>query len=375
MIEKIKRKKIFIFLYIIIFISFAYSITIGTNWHSEPGAVSDNRVYHDRYAEELGLSEKSKKHREFHGGMAGDAIHYIMIAMGRSDVSHTPYTYRILVPTTVGFFAKYLSKEQKNDEFYNDILFKKISFLWRGINLFCCFLLILIPFYHYRNFIISEKSPQIFVPLILMNLINAGVILTVPYSLLDIPSYVIFSLAASFFFLKNFFLLSIIIAIGILVKEVSIILYFPLLYLFIKEKFYLKFKNILMFFLPLIIFILLRHFISGSITDMGQMRYDILKNPFDFYYLKRNLFETGLQNFSARVANSLIFVILISFYLRIKFKLEKEIFIVCILFTFLIILLNLLFGSGVMRVCQIALPFLLFYSLESIFKKYNNLIC
>ena len=108
---------------------------------------------------------------------------------------------------------------------------------------------------------------------------------------------------------------------------------------------------------------------------MGQMRYDITKNPFDFYYFNRNFYDVGLQNFSARIANSLIFVILISFYLRIKFKLEKEIFIVCILFTFLIILLNFLFASGVMRVCQIALPFLLFYSLESIFKKYNNLIC
>lgn len=373
--EIIEKKKILIFVYIIIFISFAYSITIGTNWHSEPGAVGDNRVYHDRYAGELGLSEKSKKHREFHGGMAGDAIHYIMIAMGRSDVSHTPYTYRILVPTTVGFFAKYLSKDQKDNEFYNDILFKKISFLWRGVNLFCCFLLILIPFLHYRNFIFSEKSPQIFVPLILMNLINAGVILTVPYSLLDIPLYVIFSLAASFFFLKNFVLLSIIIAIGILVKEISIILYLPLMYLLISEKFYLKFKNLLFFLLPLIIFISIRKFISGDITDMGQMRYDITKNPFDFYYFNRNFYDVGLQNFSARIANSLIFVILISFYLRIKFKLEKEIFIVCILFTFLIILLNFLFASGVMRVCQIALPFLLFYSLESIFKKYNNLIC
>ena len=370
--EIIEKKKILIFVYIIIFISFAYSITIGTNWHSEPGAVSDNRVYYDRYAEELGLSEKSKKHREFHGGMAGDAIHYIMIAMGRSDVSHTPYTYRILVPTTVGFFAKYLSKDQKNHEFYNDILFKKISFLWRGINLFCCFLLILIPFYHYRNFIISEKSPQIFVPLILMNLINAGVILTVPYSLLDIPTYVIFSLAASFFFLKNFVLFSITIAIGILVKEVSILLYLPLMYLLICEKFYLKFKNLLFFLLPLIIFISIRKFISGDITDMGQMRYDITKNPFDFYYFNRNFYEVGLQNFSARIANSLIFIFIISFYLRLKFKIRKQTYIFCVSFAFFIVIANFLFGSGVMRVSQIALPFLLFYSLESIFQKYKN---
>ena len=153
---------------------------------------------------------------------------------------------------------------------------------------FCCFLLVLIPFFHYRNFIFSERSPQIFVPLILMNLVNAGVLLTVPYSLLDIPTYVIFSLAASLFFLKNFILFSIVISIGVLIKEVPILLYFPFLYLLIKEKFYLKLKNLLIFLLPLIVFIFVRKFISGSIMDMGQLRYDIFKDPLDFYYFNRN---------------------------------------------------------------------------------------
>ena len=137
--------------------------------------------------------------------------------------------------------------------------------LWRGVNLFCCFLLILIPFFHYRNFIFSEKSPDIFVPLILMNLINAGVLLTVPYSLLDIPTYVIFSLAASLFFLKNFLLFSIVVSIGVLVKEVPILLYFPLLYLLIKDKFYLKFKNILIFFFTLL-YLFLQESLFRSIT-------------------------------------------------------------------------------------------------------------
>ena len=365
------NKKISIFIYLIIFFSFAYTITIGTNWHAEPGTLANSGIY-EEYAERLELSEKSKNHREFFGGMSGDAIHYIMIAMGKSDISHTPYTYRILVPTVVGFFAKHFTKDLKNYEFYNDILFKKISFLWRGVNLFACFLLILIPLFHYRNFILSDKSPQIFLPLILMNLVNAGVILTVPYSLLDIPTYVIFSLAASLFFLKNFVLFSIVISIGVLTKEVSILLYFPLLYLLINEKFYLKIKNILIFFLPLVVFICARKLVSGSITDMGQMRYDIFKDPFDFYYFNRNFYDVGFKNFFARVGNSLIFIIIISFYIRIKFKLEKQIFNVCILFTFLIILATFLLASGVMRVSQIALPFLLFYSLESIFQKYKN---
>ena len=84
--------------------SFAYTITIGTNWHSEPGTLHDSGIY-EEYAEVLELTEKSKKHREFSGGMSADAIHYIMIAMGKSEISHTPYTYRILASKGCWFFC------------------------------------------------------------------------------------------------------------------------------------------------------------------------------------------------------------------------------------------------------------------------------
>ena len=57
----------------------------------------------------VGALRTIKKTQKFHGGMAGDAIHYIMIGMGKSDVSHTPYTYRFLVPVTMGF-CKILNK-------------------------------------------------------------------------------------------------------------------------------------------------------------------------------------------------------------------------------------------------------------------------
>ena len=73
------NKKISIFIYLIIFFSFAYTITVGTNWHSEPGTLANSGIY-EKYGERLELSEKSKNHREFLGGMSGDAIHYIMIA-------------------------------------------------------------------------------------------------------------------------------------------------------------------------------------------------------------------------------------------------------------------------------------------------------
>ena len=105
---------------------------------------------------------------------------------------------------------------------------------------------------------------------------------------------------------------------------------------------------------------------------MGQLRYDIFKNPFDFYYFNRNFHEVGIQNFSARVANTSLFIFVISLYIRIKFKLEKQKYILCLFFGVFIVLLNLLFVAGVMRVSQLTLPFLLFYSLESIFQKYKK---
>ena len=65
MSEEIKlKKKTPIAIYLIIFFSFAYTVTIGTNWHSEPGTLADSGIY-EEYGESLGLTYKSKNHREF----------------------------------------------------------------------------------------------------------------------------------------------------------------------------------------------------------------------------------------------------------------------------------------------------------------------
>ena len=129
MSEEIKlKRKTPIAIYLIIFFSFAYTVTIGTNWHSEPGTLADSGIY-EEYGESLGLTYKSKNHREFYGGISGDAIHYIMIAMGRSEVSKTPYTYRVLV--RILGFCKIFIKSNKTVNF-TMIFYLKISFLWRG---------------------------------------------------------------------------------------------------------------------------------------------------------------------------------------------------------------------------------------------------
>lgn len=359
----LKRKKI-IFTFFLILSSFSLTAVISTNFHLEPSYVRDNTSYFFKYGSEIGLSEKSKHHREFSGGYAGDAIHYIMNAMDKEHLSHTPYTYRVLIPKIAGAIAKqFVNKKETNN--YEDKLFKMISFIWRGINIVSCFLLMLIPIIHFRKFIFEKKIPFEFPLILLMNVFNMGVIMTAPFSLVDIPTYVIITLGASFFFNNNIKLLTLIICLGVFIKEITIILMLPLLYLiWFKEK-----KNLiidgLILIAPIALFLIFRIFISGDATDMGQLGYSF-KDPLNFHYLDYHLNKSGIEKFFARIFFSIgiIFIIFLHYRLWYK-KLHKEFFMILVL-TISVIILNLLLASAVIRVIQVVAPFLIFYILESI---------
>jgi hypothetical protein len=76
-------------------ISFSYSITVSTNYTFEPAFFKKADLNCYDYNKKIPLSDKMCDHREFLNYAAGDSIHYFMIAMGKDDLSHTPYTYRI----------------------------------------------------------------------------------------------------------------------------------------------------------------------------------------------------------------------------------------------------------------------------------------
>ena len=365
--EKLLKKKKLIIIIFLILSFFSLSAVISTNYYSEPSYVRGNEGYFEKYRSGIGLTEKSRIHREFNGGYAGDAIHYIMIAMDKEDLSHTPYTYRILVPKLAGIIAKKLV--DKNSKTYEDDLFKKISFIWRGINIASCFLLLLIPIIHFKNYIITNKLPFEFPLILLMNVFNMGVIMTAPFSLVDIPTYVIITLGASFFFNKNLKLLTLTACVGVFLKEITLILMLPILFLaFLNYK-----KKLLTSFLclltPILIFIIFRSSISGDATDMGQLQYS-LSDPLNFYYFKRHVYEVGLLNFLARVFFSLGIVFIIFILHRIWYKKFKLEFLIILALTFSIIILNLLLASAVIRVSQVVTPFILFYILETIRAKH-----
>jgi hypothetical protein len=269
----------------------------------------------------------------------------------------------VLVPKTAGIIAKQLV--DKKSDTYQDDLFKRTSFIWRGINLISCFLLILIPLIHFQKYIFTTKVPFEFPLILLMNVFNMGVIMTAPFSLVDIPTFVIITLGASFFFNRKIKLLALTACIGIFVKEITLILMLPILvlaFLNYKKNF---FQSILCLIIPFVIFIIFRNFISGDAADMGQMRYS-LSDPLNFYYLKRHIYEAGLLNFFGRVFFSIGIVSIIFILYRVWFKKYKLEFLVILALILAIIILNLLLASAVIRVSQVVTPFIVFYILETI---------
>ena len=125
---------------VFVIFSVAYSITVATNFTFEPSYVSSNAGYFDKYKDKLNLTENIRGHREFLGGAAGDAIHYFAVALGKDDVSHPPYTTRLLLPKLAGFLAKSSLIFEKTDLINNDILFIRISLVNRFLNILFCFL-------------------------------------------------------------------------------------------------------------------------------------------------------------------------------------------------------------------------------------------
>ena len=361
---------------VFIIFSLAYSITVATNFTFEPSYVSSNVGYFDKYKDKLNLTENIRGHREFLGGAAGDAIQYFAVALGKDDVSHPPYTTRLLLPKLAGFLAKSSFIFEKTDLINNDILFIRISLLNRFLNLLFCFLLVAIPFWVFRKIIFSKSCPISISILPVMNLVNIGVIMTAPFFMVDISLYVLFTFAAYFFFRQKTYKLFFVVCISLFAKEISMVLLVPLFYCVTKEKKINFYKKLLIIILPLFIYFFSRQIISGGFLELGQLRYNFLKDPFDFYYLKYHLnLQWGIFNFITRVVSSIGIIVIISFYMFNRFRVSQDKFLVVLFMLGLVIILNLLLASGVLRVSQVVTPFFIFYilySYENIYKKLTH---
>jgi hypothetical protein len=365
------NKKIFnfkdnIIITMLLIFSFAFTITVATSFTFEYAYVPPNTTHFDKYKEKLNVTEEIRTHREYLSGAAGDSTQYFAIAMGIDEASFPPFTTRLLLPKLAGFIAKSSLFFQKIDFVNNDILFKRISLVNRFLNITFCSLLVLIPLFAFRKIFLIKMCPIAinFIPLV--NVVNIGVVMTAPFFMIDVFQYLLFTIAAYFFFRKKIYKLFFLVCLSIFAKEISLILIIPLFYSVFKEKKINYYKKFLIIFFPLILYFVSRKIISGGVFELGMLRYNILRDPFDFFYLKYHLgSQWGIFNFIVRVLSSVGIIYLISFYMFLRFKFSKEKFLIISFMLFLVIMANLLLASGVLRVSQVITPFIIFYILNS----------
>ena len=196
--------------------------------------------------------------------------------------------------------------------------------------------------------------------------------MTAPFLMLDIPTYVLFTAAASFFFRKNFLGLFATICIGVFLKQIVMVLLIPFWFLLIKENKASLILKILFGLFPIFLFLGSRYFFSGEFSDFGQLGYDITQDPFEFRYFKIHVYELGIFNFIGRILSSIGFVLIITIFIYFILKKNKDLFVVIIFMTVSILVLNLLLASGVLRVAQVATPFLIFYCLHVLCHEKNE---
>ena len=177
-----------------------------------------------------------------------------------------------------------------------------------------------------------------------------------------------------FFYKKKILLYLITTCFAIAIKEISIVLIIPILFLLIKDNKLHALLKTLIFSIPLIIFFSIRLYFSegalglnighnGSIVNLK----DILDNGFSSFYYLKEVHGASTENlllFLIRAFIAVGFIYLIAFYLRLRFNLNSEYFIVTSLILFSVVLAVFLHASGVQRTIQIATPFLVFYSIS-----------
>lgn len=369
------QKKDYLFIFFVLILQFSISLTFSNNNPYETAfrIDKDNTVY-ELYGKKIGLSENIKNHREFLNGASGDSIQYFTIAIDKIENSRIPYTYRFFYPKIIGYLAKTLTSENKESEYYKDELFKKVSFLVRFSNLLSNALLLIIPIICFQKFFLGNNRSILASFILVMNVLNGGNIMNSPFFNIDQLNMVFFSLAAMFFYKKKILLYLITTCFAIAIKEISIVLIIPILFLLIKDNKLHALLKTLIFSIPLIIFFSIRLYFSegalglnighnGSIVNLK----DILDNGFSSFYYLKEVHGASTENlllFLIRAFIAVGFIYLIAFYLRLRFNLNSEYFIVTSLILFSVVLAVFLHASGVQRTIQIATPFLVFYSIS-----------
>lgn len=340
---------------IIATVSISLTSILGMSFLIEPAFEPGNPDACER-AVKSGFSENICSHREFANSAWGDSMAYFSMAVG--EKSYAPYSLRPFIPSAVGALAKFtLSEEQKNDK---DRLFRHVSNLMVLLNLLTGISLILLPILYFRKLLLYDQSDMALI--VLTGVINLGVIQTAPFFMLDLASYLVFMLAAAAFFSRNILLLSLVACVGILIKEISIVLTLPILVLALESK-PRQFLNALYIFLPLFVFSGLRLLMGEDPMSMNY-GWNITAGEIKLGYLIFHL--GGIDNFfifAIKVMAGIGGILSLAIYFYKTYRLEKKIFLTIGALVLAVVAANALLASRVPRVVGVVTPFLLFYVL------------
>jgi hypothetical protein len=300
--------------------------------------------------EVIAISEKGKFNFFFNtdkNSAYGDEVEYIKIALGEKSIP--PYSLRPLLPRLVGsiagIFAQIVDKENTRSTQMN--LLQPVMSFMNSVFLAIATLLLYLSI---KKYLEDELLSGI---LALGLIVNVGTIQTSQFFMVDVVSYCIGAIAVYFFSQKKYLYLSIMIGLGILVKEVIIIYAILLIYPIIEDKKQIL-KNITLLFIPVIVFISIRLLMNVDPLSM-QYGWNISKGEVKLSYLIQHVGTIkSTIYFGLRVFFT--FGVLWFFAFKAWAYKDKKLIIILFLMVLAIIFANLLLASRVTRVISVMFP-------------------
>ncbi len=340
----------------IAFIGIWFAVSFSVRFSLESAVTDPDPESCIPFISKRGLTESICSHPELLNSAWGDSLHYFSIAAGEG--SNPPYSLRPLIPKFIGTTTQF-AMDALNIPYSKDNFFKATSLCFQVFNGACILALLLIPLIHFRKGLLNSPITML---LISLNAVNIGVLQTAPFFMLDVPSYVVFTLAASAFFMRRLVLLGLIAAFGISIKEITIILIIPLIYLWWTsgEK---RIQSLWVVALPVAVFISIRYLNEIDLLSV-QYGWNISKGEIKLHVLAAHLasFKHALY-FSMKVLAAVGAPLIISVFLYRKFKTGRGNFFTCLAMLLAVVLANLLLGSRVPRVVESVSSFFIFYAL------------
>lgn len=283
---------------------------------------------------------------EFNGAY-GDSTQYMRMALG--EESYPPYSLRPFFPKLVGYTALFVANiiDKENTKATQLNLLQPIMSFYNSIFLAITTIFLFLAI---RKYLDDELISGL---LSLGLIVNVGTIQTSQFFMLDVASYAIGAMAIYFFAQKKYWLLSITIGLGILVKEVIVIYSLLLVYPAFKDKKQLMY-SVKLLSIPLAFFIGLRLFMNVDPLSM-QYGWNISKGEIKLNYLINHL--GGIKQALA-FSIKIFFTFGILWFFAFASFLSKEKKLIMILFLMIlgIILANALLASRVPRVIFVMYP-------------------